>query len=46
MESEVHGEEVGERPKAARESRIVKKLIDPGRPTEHEVDKGTNRDPP
>ena len=37
MESEVHFEGVGERIKATRE-RIVKKLIDPRRPTEHEVE--------
>ena len=38
MESEVHGEGVGEIIKATREERIVKKLIDPRRPTEHEVE--------
>ena len=38
MVSEVHGEGVGERIKATREERIEKELVDPRRPTEHEVE--------
>ena len=38
MEVEIHGEEVVERIRASREERVVKKMIDPRRPTEREVE--------
>jgi len=38
VEVGAQGEGIGERIKATREERIVKKLIDPRRPTEHEVE--------
>ena len=38
MEGEIRSEEVGERIRASREERVVKKLIDPRRPTEREVE--------
>jgi hypothetical protein len=38
VEDEIHGEEVGERIRASREERVVKKMIDPRRPTEREVE--------
>ncbi len=38
VRNEVHDEGVGEKTKATREERIAKKLIDPRRPTDHEVE--------